>query len=222
MRTVCCLDALGTLVALEPPVPRLRAALAARGVEVAEEDAAAGMRAEIGHYRDHHDRACDRAHLDALRTECAEVLRTAAGLGAVPLATVRTALLEAIRFTPYPEVPDVLRALRGRGARLVVVSNWDVSLHDVLEETGLRPLLDGVVTSAERGHAKPDPLIFAAALDGADPRRALHAGDDLRADVEGARAAGLRAVLVARSGAAPPPGVDAVADLTGVVDRLPS
>ena len=53
-------------------------------------------------------------------------------------ADVAGALLAALRFRAFPEAPAVLRALRARGARLVVVSNWDVSLHDVLERTGLR------------------------------------------------------------------------------------
>ena len=52
-----------------------------------------------------------------------------------------------------------------RGIRLVVVSNWDVSLHERLAETGLAPLLDGAVASAELGAAKPDPAIFARGLE---------------------------------------------------------
>src|SRR5262249_40870163 len=101
----------------------------------------------------------------------------------------------------------------------VVVSNWDVSLHDVLERTRLRPLLDGVVTSAEFGAAKPDPAIFRRALElaGARPGEAVHAGDDVEADVEGARAAGLPAVLVARDGEAAPPGVRVVSTLDALL-----
>ena len=54
------------------------------------------------------------------------------------------------------------RAGARAGLRLVVVSNWDVSLHEVLARTGLTPLLDGAVTSAEVGAAKPDPAPAAA------------------------------------------------------------
>jgi putative hydrolase of the HAD superfamily len=100
--------------------------------------------------------------------------------------------------------------------RIVVVSNWDVSLHDRLAETGLAPLVDGAVASAELGHAKPDRAIFeqALALAGARADAALHAGDSLEADVEGALAAGLRAVLVARDGpATAPDGVPVVRSL---------
>jgi putative hydrolase of the HAD superfamily len=112
-------------------------------------------------------------------------------------------------------VEDVLRRARALGMRLVVVSNWDVSLHDVLAQLGLDALLDGVLTSAELGVAKPDPAIFerALALAGVEAAEALHVGDDVDADVAGARAAGIAALLVAREGAVPPPGVEAIRSL---------
>jgi putative hydrolase of the HAD superfamily len=207
---VVCLDALGTLLELCPPAPRLVAELGARGVEVSERQAHAALREEIGYYRAHHDSASDAPSLARLRDRCAEVLRDAledhgAAVGALSHERLRTALLAALRFRAYPDVPDALRALRSAGHRLVVVSNWDVSLHDALRDTGLRPLVDGAISSAEAGAAKPDPRIFARALqvaggcaDGAGG--ALHAGDSLEYDVAGARAAGLRPVLVARAG----------------------
>jgi putative hydrolase of the HAD superfamily len=217
------LDALGTLVTFAPPAPRLRELLAARhGVAVTEEQARAAMRAEIGHYRREHDRARDRAGLAALRRDCAAVLRDAlpASARAIDLDALTVTLVDAIRFEAYPEVADVLDELRARGHALAVVSNWDVSLHDVLADTGLSGRLDAVVTSAEIGAAKPRAEPFAAALAalGAEPVGALHVGDTPEEDVEGARAAGLRPVLVVRDGSAPPPGVEVVADLRGLLD----
>ena len=90
----------------------------------------------------------------------------------------------------------------GHGLRLVVASNWDVSLHEVLERTGLRELLDGVVTSAEVGSAKPAGELFAAALAlaGASAQEAIHVGDSLEEDIAGARAAGIDAVVFDTSG----------------------
>jgi FMN phosphatase YigB (HAD superfamily) len=75
------------------------------------------------------------------------------------------------------------------------------------------------VTSAELGVAKPDCRIFehALGLAGATPAEAVHAGDDLRADVECARGAGIAAVLVARDGEPAPPGVRAVPTLEGLL-----
>jgi HAD superfamily hydrolase (TIGR01549 family) len=101
-------------------------------------------------------------------------------------------LLEAIEFSPYPEVPEALRALRGAGLRLVVVSNWDVSLHQALRATGVDRLVDGALSSAEAGAAKPARAIFdrAVALAGTEPRETVHVGDSVAADVQGALAAG--------------------------------
>jgi putative hydrolase of the HAD superfamily len=202
---VVALDALGTLVWLRAPAPLLVAELRARGVEVSERDAAQALAAEIAYYRAHHDTADDDASLALLRDRCGAVLRdalTRAGADAAALAPaqLRDALLAALRFRAYPEVPDALRALRDAGHRLVVVSNWDVSLHETLRRTGLAGLVDGAISSAEAGCAKPDPRIFAQALRlvGGRAEGALHAGDSLEHDIAGARAAGLRAVLVAR------------------------
>jgi putative hydrolase of the HAD superfamily len=201
------LDALGTLVELERPWPHLVDELAARGAVVGDEDARAAMLAEMAYYRAHHDEAGDWAGLVDLRRRCAAVVQERLGTS-LPLDDVLAALLSAIRFRPYREV-----------ARLAVVSNWDVSLHDVLERTGLRRLVDAVVISAELGVAKPDPAIFRAALErlGADAAGAVHVGDSLEADVAGARAAGLEAVLVVRNGAIAPEGVRVVSSLAELV-----
>jgi putative hydrolase of the HAD superfamily len=124
-----------------------------------------------------------------------------------------------VRFRAYPEVPAVLERLRAGGARLAVVSNWDVSLHDVLERTELRGRVDAVVISAEVGVAKPDPAIFRTALErlGAKAGDAVHVGDSVEHDVAGARAAGLEAVFVARNGAQAPDGVRVVTSLDGLL-----
>ncbi len=221
------LDALGTLVELEDPYARLAHELAARGAPVPTETARTALRLEMAHYREHHDIASDRAGLARLRADCTEVLRRALPAPASGLShdELLYALLAALRFRPFPEVPGVLRELREAGAALVVVSNWDVSLHDVMERVGLRDLVDGVLTSAEVGEAKPGGAMFRAALDiaGARPADALHVGDSIEHDVAGALATGMRAVLVDRDGeaGAVPAGVPVVADLRGVDARAP-
>jgi putative hydrolase of the HAD superfamily len=221
-RPAVLLDALGTLVRFEPPAPRLRAALAARtGVDVGPEAADAAMRAEIAHYRAHLHEGGDAAGLAGLRRRSAEAMRPAlppavAGLPAEELTEI---LLDALVFRAYPDVPPALAALRRAGFALVVVSNWDASLHDRLAETGLAPLVDAAVASAELGVAKPERAIFAHALALVDARAAAswHVGDSLDADVAGALAAGLRPVLVARAGArAAPDGVPVLDDLGGL------
>jgi putative hydrolase of the HAD superfamily len=212
------LDALGTLVELETPWPHLERELAARGVVVDLEDARAAMLAEMAYYRAHHDEAGDWAGLKDLRRRCAAVVQESLGTS-LPLADVEDALLAAVRFRAYPEVPAALERLRAGGARLAVVSNWDVSLHDVLERTELRGRVDAVVISAEVGVAKPDPAIFRTALErlGAKASDAIHVGDSVEHDVAGARAAGLEAVFVARNGAQAPDGVRVVTSLDGLL-----
>src|SRR4051794_25375814 len=74
------LDCLGTLVRLEPPAPRLAAAL---GVPLAEADAA--MRAEIAYYRAHMHQAVDAPALADLRRRCAMVVADALGVAEVPV-----------------------------------------------------------------------------------------------------------------------------------------
>jgi putative hydrolase of the HAD superfamily len=133
------------------------------------------------------------------------------------------------RMQLYPEVIDVLGALRDRGLQLVVCSNWDWDLDHQIEVAGLDEFVHGTVSSAWVGARKPHPRMFRAALDvaGVDAGEALFVGDNWTADVEGARAAGLRAVHVWRRPAPPeadlpdvPPGVHRVADLRALLDLV--
>jgi len=207
------LDALGTLVRLEPPGPRLRAALRElSGVDVGAPAAEAAFRAEIAYYLAHHTEGGDPAGLERLRDDCAAVMHEALAAPELGCSTVRRAMLASLRFTAYADVAPALEALRPR--RLVVVSNWDCALGGWLDAAGLGGALDAVVTSAEVGEAKPGPAVFETALArvGVEAADAVHVGDSLENDVEGARAAGMRAILVAREGPLPA-GVEAVRSL---------
>jgi putative hydrolase of the HAD superfamily len=194
------LDALGTLVRMDAPGPHLRAELAVRGLEVGEEQAAAAFRAEIAYYLEHHLEGADADALEDLRDRCAQVLSDALPAHDLTRARVREAMLASIRFRPFSDVVPALRELRGRGMRLVVVSNWDASLPEVLGDAGLGDLLDAVIPSAAVGADKPARAIFEAGLEaaGCSAAEAVFAGDSLQRDYEGAWAAGIRAVLVRR------------------------
>jgi putative hydrolase of the HAD superfamily len=213
------LDAMGTLVALEPPVPALRENMRERfGLNVTEEDAARAMRAEIAYYRAHHGGARNAERLADLRRHCAEVVRAELpGAAGLSVTKVQEALLASLRFSAYPDAPPALRELREGGACLVVVSNWDVALPDALGDAGLLDLVDGVVTSAGAGAAKPAPRIFerALALAEVEAGDALHVGDSMREDVGGARRAGIRPLLLVREGE-PPSGVEAIRSLAEI------
>ncbi len=186
------LDALGTLVELEPPWPQLAAEL---GVEE-DERLVTAMRAEMAYYRDHADEGTDAAALADLRRRCAALLGRELGR---PVEV--EAMMAAIRFRAYDDAAPALAELRRRGLTLICVSNWDYALPQVLERCGLAASLDDVITSAAAGARKPDPAIFAAALGRADcaPEEALHVGDTAEEDVAGAEAAGIPALLIDRS-----------------------
>ena len=106
-------------------------------------------------------------------------------------------------WTCYPEVPAVLQSLRSRGCKLAVVSNFDSRLPGILHALGIDAYMDTVIYSSAAGSAKPDPAIFGRALAALDVTAgsAIHIGDSLRADFEGAIAAGLAGLLVRRSDA---------------------
>ena len=101
----------------------------------------------------------------------------------------------------YDDVMPALGELKRRGLRLGVISNFDSRLLDVLGACGLEQFFDSVHISTQVGAAKPDLVIFQAALKdhAIEPHQALHIGDSPREDVEGAQAAGIQAVLLDRS-----------------------
>jgi HAD superfamily hydrolase (TIGR01549 family) len=196
---------MGTLVELEPPVPALRRELAHRfGLDITPDAASIALAAEIRHYRAHMARARDARTLARLRQDCAVVLRDAlprgSGAGRIDIPEMTDALVASLRFRAHPDARRTLLRAREAGVRIVVVSNWDVSLPDVLERVGLAPLLWAVVTSAGVGSGKPAPAIFryALALAGVPPTAALHVGDSLAEDVRGAQACEIRSILLAR------------------------
>ncbi len=110
------LDALGTLVGLEPPAPHLRAALTRRGIHVDQGAVDRAMAAEMAHYRAEHGRGGTPTGLIGLREECARLMGAELGPPAADLddAALVEVLLESLRFFAYPEAPTVLRQLRLR------------------------------------------------------------------------------------------------------------
>lgn len=203
-RRAILLDGLGTLVALAPPWgPFAQVLWREHSIELSCAEAEWAFTAEMHYYRAHHLEGSDTAALARLRARCAEVLQASLpprAARALSLDALTAAMLGALRFSLYPDVLATLTLLRARGLRLVVVSNWDVSLASTLEALGLAGMLDAVITSAGVGSAKPAPEVFHAALArlGVSAREALHVGDDPSADVAGAQAAGVLPVLLRR------------------------
>jgi HAD superfamily hydrolase (TIGR01662 family) len=106
-------------------------------------------------------------------------------------------------FELYDDVPDALAALRAAGLRIGLVSN---SARDVREFARHHALdVDAGISSFHHGRTKPHASIFRAVLDllGVEPADAAMVGDTIADDVEGARAVGMRAILLDRDGLRP-------------------
>ena len=167
----------------------------------------------------------DPALFDAAVSRAAEVLGTAGGAYDAELFVRYTARLIELMGGRSPAVEDVARELHAawgehehfdlfedaretlvdlaaRGVRLGLISNSHRCLESFQAHFALDGLLTATVSSALLGVMKPDPRIFQAALDktGVVPARAVMVGDSLAHDVQGARAAGMRGILIARGG----------------------
>jgi FMN phosphatase YigB (HAD superfamily) len=182
------IDAYGTLVTLDDPVPGLTAALAERGVERDHEVVVQGFRTEVAHYTAHSATGHDEDGLARLQRDCARVFLTAvdADLDAGEFAPVYAG---AMHFALLPDVTAALEHLRSLGLELAVVANWDLTLRRLLEEIGLARYFGAIVHAAAK--PSPDGLLHALAELGLEPGRALHIGDD-QVDELAARTAGMR------------------------------
>jgi putative hydrolase of the HAD superfamily len=107
----------------------------------------------------------------------------------------------AAAWEVYPEVPGALELLAGSGVRLGVVSTWDHRLPGLLADLGLARFFGSITYSEKAGVEKPDRRIFLQALAelGVAPAAALHVGDGRLEDVEGAVAAGMKALHLTRN-----------------------
>ncbi len=103
-------------------------------------------------------------------------------------------------FTLYEDTLPCLVRLQTAGYRMAVVSNWDHSLHRTLRMFGLTQYFEHVVASLEEGVEKPDPRLFQIVLDkaGVPAGDVLHVGDNPLDDWQGARSAGMKALVIDR------------------------
>ena len=112
---------------------------------------------------------------------------------------------QRLEWRVYDDVRPVLHALQERGIALGVISNWTGDLEHVLRGIDLHSPFAVIVDSGVLGHEKPHAPIFLEALRLAniDPHEGLHVGDSPEADVEGALASGMKALLLDRQGRYP-------------------
>jgi HAD superfamily hydrolase (TIGR01509 family) len=118
-----------------------------------------------------------------------------------------------------PGTREVLEGLRNAGLRLAVISNADGRVAEYLDNAGLADCFELIVDSGIEGIEKPDPRIFriACARMGLAPDEVVYVGDTFEVDVMGARAAGIRAILLADQGRR---GVDCIRTITDLPAAL--
>src|SRR5215471_20433471 len=106
-------------------------------------------------------------------------------------------------FELYDDVTEAFDALRSAGLRIGLVSNSARDVREFARHHGLD--VDAGISSFHHGHTKPHASIFRAVLDllGVEPAEAVMVGDTIADDIEGARALGMRAILLDREGINP-------------------
>ncbi len=129
----------------------------------------------------------------ALGREVSEDGQAARGVAALHDAFVRACALA-------PDTVTVLEDLRRRGLALGLLSNYSLAsaIRSSLVRLGIDGFFDAVLVSADLGVVKPEPVLFAriAADLGLPPHDILLVGDNLKADVAGGAAAGMRTAQV--------------------------
>jgi putative hydrolase of the HAD superfamily len=129
-----------------------------------------------------------------------------------------------------PEAHGLLAALRTRGIKIGVLSNtmWPRDWHEhIFARDGVLDMIDGAIYSSEFGRTKPHKTAFHAAMNAvgvADPGTCVFVGDRLYDDIEGAKAAGMRAIHIPHSPipyagpATPDAVVERLAEIVAVID----
>jgi len=220
------LDAGGVLV--NPNWQRISDALAARGVRVtpqvlAEAEPHAKRRLDVPDLIRHGNDSQRGWTYFNLVLEHAGIARSPGTDAALEELQAYHAVHNLWELVPEGVVP-ALERLRARVPRLVVVSNANGRLHTVMERLGLARFFDVMLDSHLEGVEKPDPRLFELALErtGGHPETTLHVGDFYWIDVQGARAAGLRAVLLDPAGLYPEadcPRIRSLGELADLLER---
>ena len=199
-------DAGGTLFRPHPSVGEIYSRAAARHGCTADSQAVETRFRDLWHQRDAmHSLAShssEKIEKDWWRSLVAEVFRHFPGLRDfdVFFDELYMEFAGPDSWRLFPETREVLEALKARGKKLCVISNWDSRLYKLCEGLQIDHYFEFILISAVFGASKPNPRIFEEALRraGVGPERAIHIGDSIEDDVHGARRAGMKSVLIDR------------------------
>lgn len=144
-----------------------------------------------------------RIRLHDAREEIVRRALVAEGLDPAPAREISGRYLDEHRahLFPFPDAVETLEALRSDGMKLALLTNGPAEFQRAkVERYDFARHFDVVVIEGEFGKGKPHPEVFAHALETLDvrPEETWHVGDNLYADVGGARAAGIHAVWIHR------------------------
>jgi putative hydrolase of the HAD superfamily len=138
------------------------------------------------------------SHLEALFADVLRRLGVPAPVAQEAARSVRLRYTDPLGWAVFPEAPAALAAVAGAGWRNAILSNHVPELAPLVRKLGLGEHVDAVFSSAAIGWEKPHPKAFRHALQAmGEPASAWMVGDSPRADVGGAQAAGMPAILVA-------------------------
>ena len=203
-------DLYGTLARFEPPREEIQGAAASEhGLSVTAKGIANGYRAADEFMASQNAtepiRSMSPAERDRFFARYEQLVLEGAGhrVDTDTAARIwRTVRSQRYGLALFPDVLPTLAALGENGTTLGVISNMNETGEAVGKLLGLIGHIDLIVTSQEAGAEKPHPPIFLEALRRADARaeEAVHVGDQPASDVEGARAVGMRAILMDRYG----------------------
>ncbi|MBL9142771.1 MAG: HAD-IA family hydrolase [Verrucomicrobiaceae bacterium] len=197
-------DAVGTLIRLKEPVGSTYSAVALQyGIDLPPEHLEAAFRSEWARCpAPFHEGSApddDREWWRDLVNRVFETAGIVGGVGSDLFDDLYDHFARPDTWEVFPDVRPALERLAVR-CRLFVLSNFDRRLRRILGGHGLDSCFDGMIISSEVGVSKPHPRIFDVALRAAriPPGSCLHVGDELKADGDGAREAGMRFFHVRR------------------------
>jgi 2-haloacid dehalogenase len=195
MRDVFVFDAYGTLFDLHAAAERHRDAIGPKWQQLSQ-----AWRTKHIEYTWVHSLSQQPATFWELAQRSLDYAIASVG-DAVP-AEARDRLLAAYRtMDAYPEVAEVLGALKGRGARLAILSNGDPDmLDDAVRAAKLKNLFDAVLSVTAAGVFKPAPAVYRLATErfGCTPGDISFQSSN-RWDIAGAKAFGFHTVWINRT-----------------------
>jgi putative hydrolase of the HAD superfamily len=158
------------------------------------------------------------AHLAGVLAGAVRRLGVPAGPATEAASRVRRNFTDPASWRLFDDTRPALDQLAGLGWQHILVSNHVPELPVILASLGIDGYFAGVVNSAVTGYEKPHPMAFWIALERAgQPDRAWMIGDNPVADIAGAAAVGLPAILVRTRPADGSRHITSLADVAGLV-----